>query len=281
MGRIHTMAAGPLIAAVLAISCSPENLVVEGDVALTSEADLDRIRDCTRITGSLTAKRAAIIEIDLPRLEQVGGRLALQKNKTLTHVRLPALRSVGEAAKLELIVERNPKLETLDLKSLTSAADGVIVRLNPRLERLDLQSLGRVGRYGVEIASNDGIEAFDLPGLSATPRLYVESCYRMARLGLGSLARADDLRIKANPSLKRITAVVALPAGEGAARPGSSPGAAGVLEVRDNFALPTCEATRLRDRLAERGGGGAVKICKNKTDSCEPVGCEPSVPAAE
>lgn len=267
----------PVAALLLAGACTPEQeLVIEGDVRVTSAGDLDKIRDCTRITGSLKVKRADVERLTLARLEEIGGRLSVQKNEKLREVALPALRRAGAATGHEVIVERNFALETLDLGKLVRAADGLIIRHNPKLSRIALTELSAVGRFGVEVASNDGVVTLALPALAATPRLHVESCYRLEKLGIPVLGRVGALRIKANPSLRSIGEIPA----DGAGRPADAPrgeapaGKDIVFEVRDNFALATCEATRLAERLGERGWSGPVTICGNLTDTCEPIGCE-------
>jgi hypothetical protein len=274
------MAVLPLAALLSSTGCTPEeDLVVEGDAIVSTEADLARIADATRITGALKVKRAGIASLHLPRLTEVGGRLSVQKNEKLTEVLLPALVSAGAGAGHEVLVERNYALESIDLRSLERAQDGLVVRHNPRLARLELGSLSRVGRLGVELASNDGIASLDLPALRSAPRLHVESCYRLKKLGIAALEEVGAVRIRANPSLAEIAEVPA------AAQPrASSGGAAGkdaVVDVKDNFELPTCEGTRLVDRLVERGWKGAITVCGNKRDTCEPVGCEPAGGKAE
>ncbi|MBW2278380.1 MAG: hypothetical protein JRF63_12875, partial [Deltaproteobacteria bacterium] len=249
-----------------------EDLVIEGDVTVANAEDLEKIAGATRITGSLKVKRAAITSLHMPRLVEIGGRLAVQKNKTLTEVLLPALVEVGGKADHEVIIEHNFALESLVLGRLESAADGLIVRQNPKLARVELGSLSRVGRFGVELESNDGVRSLDLPALTATPRLHVVSCYRLEKLGIAALEKVGAVTIRANPSLKEIDDVPPAKVAE-AARAGTAAKDA-VMEVRDNFKLPTCEGTRLVDRLTERGWNGSSAVCGNLADTCSPTGCE-------
>jgi len=271
------MAALPLAAALLAAGCTPEqDLVIEGDVTVASEGDLERIGEATRITGALKVKRSAIDRLHLPRLVEIGGRLSVQKNERLTEVLLPALRSVGGPAGHEVLVERNFALIALDLRGLEAAAGGVVVRHNPRLERVDLGALSKVGRFGVELTADDGIRALELPALTSAPRLHVESCYRLERLGIAALEHVDSLTVRANSTLAEIDEIA--PAGQRETAPAEAPRNDAAIEVRDNPKLPTCEGARLSERFAERGWSGVIAICGNLADTCAPVGCEPSSP---
>ena len=264
-----------LAALTFAVGCSPEEeRVVEGDVIVEQASDAAAIADAVRITGALKVKRADIEQLHLPRLVEIGGRLSIQKNKSLTEVLLPALAAVGGKSGHELVVENNFALESLLLGKLEEAADGLVVRQNPKLARVDLGALARVGRFGVELVSNDGVRALELPALARAPRLHVESCYRLEKIGVAVLERAGVVTIRANPNLTEIEDVE--PAKVAAAARTGTPSKDAVLEIRDNYELATCEGTRFAERMTERGWSGAVAVCGNKPDTCAPMGCEPA-----
>jgi hypothetical protein len=256
--------------ALIASACTPGQREIDGDVTVGSAADLERLEDCVSIGGSLTVKRSELSSLALPRLRELGGRLAIQKNAGLKEVDLGALEKLGG----EAVVERNDQLEALDLGALAAAPRGLAVRLDPRLERIDLGTLRSAGAAGVEIASAYGVRELDLGALAGATRLVVESCQRLERLDVHSLVDVRQVRISANPHLGRILAAGPLE-GDAAAgrRRAPAPKADQTFTARHNNELPTCEARRLHERLEQRGWRGRVEICENAADTCPPIGC--------
>jgi hypothetical protein len=261
--------------------CSPEgsqppiSRELGGDVRIGSEADLANLRNVARIDGSLIVRRSTLEKLELPDLLEVTGDLRIQKNPKLASVNLGGLVTVGEAgAGRQLIVENNGALLEFGSGSLGSAPGGVAIRANPALSRIDLGALESAAGSGIEITSADGLLLLSLGRLRSASRLAVESCHRLGRLEIGALSEADAVWILANPSLREIVLPPAPTAAAGDAGPPRRPGGADKLvRVRDNNALPNCEAHRLRDRLAEHGFGGTAELCYNRPDTCPPEGC--------
>ena len=54
----------------LAAGCTPEeDLVIDGDVTVSTEAELAKIAEATQITGALKVKRASIARLHLPAVD--------------------------------------------------------------------------------------------------------------------------------------------------------------------------------------------------------------------
>jgi hypothetical protein len=268
----------------LASGCSPEGGTtppiareLTGDITVTAEADLAALANVTRLDGSLIVRRSTLEKLELPDLLEVTGDLRIQKNPALASVHLGALVAVGGAGPgKQLVIENNEALADFDAGSLAGAPGGVLLRANPRLARIDLGALESVGGQGLELASADGLALLSLGRLRSASRLVVESCHRLTGLELGALTAADAVWVLANPSLREIALPPPVLAEGDAGPPRRRSGADTVIRVRDNTALPNCEARRLFDRLVERGFGGTAELCRNGADTCPPEGCPES-----
>ena len=84
------------------IFCSPEPTrpssqepIIGCTGIVTSQAQLDSVRDCTVLHGSIDFYILTITVINLPLLEQITGEVFLYENNRLTNLLLPALTSIG------------------------------------------------------------------------------------------------------------------------------------------------------------------------------------------
>jgi hypothetical protein len=80
-------------------------------------------------------------KISMPSLTKVLGELQFDSN-SIQEISLPALESVGDPDRADLLITNNPNLTTLDVSSLTKAFRNMVIANNPRLG--DLSSLENV-----------------------------------------------------------------------------------------------------------------------------------------
>jgi len=268
------------LSALCPVGCTPESSsggteeapgrVHEGDYAVSNRADLAKLADVARITGKLTIKRAEVSTVALPRLEEVGGKLAIQKNKRLSAVELPGLRRVGSARGDDLILEHNPLLERVELGALKTS-HGIKVRRNDKLRQVVLTGLERDLGNGLDFESNHELTQLQLGALRATQRLAVGSSTKLGSLDLSALEQVSAITLSANPVLTQLDVVDQL--GEERAKP--APRSVGAREIRieHNRALRTCEAQRLIERMRERGWRGESHVCGSAADTCGSTAC--------
>lgn len=84
--------------------------VADGDVIVTTAAELDELKDVSQIEGSLVIKVPGLTVASLPYLQQIDGSLIIQ-NTALEQLSLPSLESVGG----DIFIGQNPRLSWIAL----------------------------------------------------------------------------------------------------------------------------------------------------------------------
>lgn len=301
---IHAAACAGL--AIGLAACTPEakDRVLTGDAKIVTAADVERLAGYTEITGRLTVKRADVTEISLPNLKAIGGKLYVQKNAALTALRLPALRSIGSDDGDVVVIERNRALVEVSLGGLKTAAYQIAVRNNDALERLDLGSLAEIVGLGLEVVDNRSLQELEVGGLLVAASVSVTGCPALRRVAMPDLTSTTGVVLERNDRLEQVDfsglervfvvpgsqvatcrlSIVGNPALKGLHGLKSLKGVAPQCEisVRDNPALPSCDAKGLFERLAQAGWPGVPSVCGNKTDACggERCGVVESAPDA-
>lgn len=97
-----------------------EPKVHAGDFVISTQEDVDYLKDITGITGDLMISTMQVECISLPLLENVIGALRIDSDKSLISLSLPALKKVQA-----LVLINNKKLVALTLPSLTSITTGI------------------------------------------------------------------------------------------------------------------------------------------------------------
>jgi len=143
------------------------------DVVVTTPAELAALAETVDVTGDLLITGDGLGDVTLPRLETIGGAIAISDTGGTTRIALPALREVGYAdyrdSRIE--VERNLMLRELTIPALPSVS-GIRIADNPALTTVDFASL--IDIWGdLEIVRNPrlpscAIAAF-VAGLDTTP----------------------------------------------------------------------------------------------------------------
>ena len=172
------------------IFCSPEPTrpssqepIIDCTGIVTSQAQLDSVRDCTVLWGSLQFDSSAITVINLPLLEQITGEVFLVGNYRLTNLLLPALTSIGELfrAKFNSMTEislpalksvggsvwitANRVLRHISLPVLTTMDGSLAISYSDALTEVSLPALTTIGR-SLYITDDDALTEFSLPLLT-------------------------------------------------------------------------------------------------------------------
>lgn len=191
------------------------------------------------------------------------GNVIVRLNPALGEARFDALERVGDVRFVSL-----PALVSVQFASLARAAE-VELRGAELLEEADFPSLATAGRIDVTVTGlasltgfsalaeldviylygNSGLVSLGGMKMETLGRLYLEANAALASLdGLNALTTVEEsLWIRDNASLASLDGL------ENLARVGQ-------LTIYDNPALPTCEATRLRDRIGAGNIGGPITI---------------------
>lgn len=108
------------------------------------------------------------VGLEAPSLEWVQ-RLVVSANPSLMQLWLPSLEGIGEIAPTAsgLLVENNPKLNSLDLSGLTYVSYGdVTFNDNDALERIDLSNMTSIEYGSFYFQHNEMLHTVDLEGLT-------------------------------------------------------------------------------------------------------------------
>jgi hypothetical protein len=175
--------------------------VLSRAVTVQTAADLAVLADIRVINGGLVIEGTELVEIDLPVLELVGGRVAIDDNAALTRVSLPALTAIDGYLEVSL----NPRLAQLDLGLLRRIEGDLYLGSNPALTSLaGLDALVSVDR-NLEIRDNAALAAADLPSLGLVRGdVTVSGNPVLAGLDLSLFEGTGDLLVRDNPALAAV-----------------------------------------------------------------------------
>lgn len=160
-------------------------------VTITSQADIERLAGCARVSGlvirtgaplRLAALRAlevvtgdlvvgptlALEELTLLELVEVRGAIHVAGNHTLRGLFLPRLERAGR-----IEVEASAALVTISLPRLAATTGSLIVTGNPALEIMDLSALASVGKDLV-VTANPRLTLIDAGRLDAVQAVRIE-----------------------------------------------------------------------------------------------------------
>ena len=128
---------------VLPPKCKNNEIIFNGDIDITTQAQLDSVTGCTTINGSILIHDSADI-VDLSALAGVvnvnGGYILAINNSALAEISLPAL------AKLEngFATIDNPALTKVLLPALPALGGDLTLRNSPLLNQLDFSKVKRI-----------------------------------------------------------------------------------------------------------------------------------------
>jgi Receptor L domain len=198
--------------------------------------DRDEINSYACIGGDLEIDGEWLTTLKLPNLKVIGGDLIIQETP-LESIAMTNLKTIGG----DLDMGDNSWLASVNFSDLTTIDGyyyGLYISDNPSLTTLEFNSL-KTAEGGVSIHTNTGLTSIVANGLEEI---------------------GDDLEIYSNNNLSLISMK-------------NLHSIDRRFDVYSNAALPTCEATGLRDQLIETD---AVCIYDNLADDCDDdvSGCE-------
>lgn len=276
---------------------------IPGSVYITTNAEWDALvaSGCDTIEGGLSISATNLVDLPpAPALRTIGSGLSISDNPSLRAIRLPALQTTGRCplimsnpamTTLELpafrscssasfLLDFNSALTAIELPALTTLPSGISATRATALTTVRMPALQSV-TYFFALSGSDFLTTLELPEVTSisgqlilqslpalatlsAPKLQLAGSIRLTRIGVGApsfpaLTTIDqDLLVSGNPSLTTLDWLAGLTS-LGAAMP------AGYLSftVRDNPALPQCQAEALSARLAGTGFAGSAEISGN------------------
>ncbi|MBN2714370.1 MAG: hypothetical protein JXX14_00870 [Deltaproteobacteria bacterium] len=228
---------------------------------ISNEFELDEIADCKCIRGSVTISTEYLETIELSKLELVGKTLAIKNNMAATRVSMPALREIDS-----LEFSGNETLSEISMPALVEIGSTLRFYNERAVEELSFSKLTRIGRLEMDHCG----PLTNLDGLSSLEEISTSSVAHAIKLTGTTLENLDGLSgvtelnssiyIVGNPNLSDLDGLMNVSRF-------NTDWSAGTLLIRDNAALPTCEALDLRDTLNPE----EIPICimDNSTDDCE------------
>ena len=167
---------------------------------VTSQAQLDSVRDCTVLYGSIDFHNSTIMVINLPLLEHITGEVFLKDNYRLTNLLLPALTSIGEV----FLFQFNSVTE-ISLPALKSVGSSVVITKNNALTDISLPVLTTIDS-GLEIEYNEALAEISLPSLTTIMYgLYITDDDALTELSLPLLTTVNRIRISYNDELTDVS----------------------------------------------------------------------------
>ena len=167
---------------------------------VTSQAQVDSVRDCTVLYGSIDFDSSAITVINLPLLEHITGKVLLEDNYRLTDLLLPALTSIEG-----VFIFRFNGVTEISLPALKSIGGYVEIIKNHALTDIVLPVLTTTDAF-VEIGFNEALEEISLPALTTIGRsLYIKDNDAMTEISLPVLTSADYIGISYNDELTDVS----------------------------------------------------------------------------
>lgn len=128
---------------------------LQGHLAIHGPRDVARLAGRRALTGGLHVRSAALVRLEVPQLQSLGGTLRVDRAPALEALRLPNLASVGG----DVVIARAQRLTLVVLPSLSRVGGSFTAVENPQLPQRDVEELVfRLSRHGfsgpVELAGN-------------------------------------------------------------------------------------------------------------------------------
>ena len=139
---------------------------------VTTQAQLDSVRDCTVLYGSIYLRYDSVTVINLPLLEQITGEVFLSRTSRLTKILLPALTSVDTTIE----IDHNEVLTELSLPVLNTVGDRLYITDDDALTEISLPLLTIVGGK-IRISYNDELTDVSIPTLTSVDNDENDSAY--------------------------------------------------------------------------------------------------------
>lgn len=152
------------------------NDACQGKIQINSMHELDSIRDCQVIDGSVTIQNLTSTQdsINLSRLQQIRGDLIIDGNSDISHVVLAGLKQVEGDFKLQ----NNRQLKHVDLTQLTTAKS-MEISVQPALNVIQFPSgLSQIDSFKMTdtmINKIDGLTTSKINDINIANNVYLKS----------------------------------------------------------------------------------------------------------
>jgi len=171
--------------------------VVTGTLTVFGDAPVQVVLPELEFVGAVEIVRTSqLAQLSLPRLQRVGGMLAINDNAELTEIGLPALEDVAQV----LMIHGAPKLGRVSLPALTRVGATLELSGNPSLAQIELGLLTEVGG-NVLIRSAPALGKLDLVRLRLANDISVIDDRALTQVRLADRLRAAHVAIRGNPLL--------------------------------------------------------------------------------
>lgn len=180
-----------------------------GKIEIKSMREVDSIRDCQVIDGSVTIQNitSAQDSINLSRLQQVRGDLVIDGNSDLAHVVLANLKQVEGDFKLQ----NNRQLKHVDVSQLTTVKS-MEISVQPALDAIHFPSgLSQIDSFKVTdtlISKIDGLTANKMNNINIANNVYLKSVNlgRLQKVGgvISIAANAPGLSLDVSKKIYRV-----------------------------------------------------------------------------
>ncbi len=150
------------------LECPPDEGVraptLVGQLAVHGPEDVMRLSGRRALTGGLVVKAAALLRLELPQLQSLGGTLRIEDAPALETLSLPHLAAVGG----DVVVRGASRLRSVSAPDLARVGGSVVMVDNPRLPDKDVQDIVvRLSRHGfagpVDLGGNSNAAVGDAP----------------------------------------------------------------------------------------------------------------------
>jgi len=171
--------------------------VITGTLTISGDVPIQVVLPDLEFVGAVEIVRTSrLASLSLPRLQRVGGMLAIHDNAELTEIRLPALEDVAQL----LLIHDAPKLERVSLPALTRVGTALDLSGTPSLARVELGLLLQVGG-DVQIRSAPALGKLDLSHLRFANGISIIDDRALTQVRLADQLRAAHVEIRGNPLL--------------------------------------------------------------------------------
>jgi hypothetical protein len=168
----------------------------QGDLSVTTQMDLDGLRNCKTYSGNIVVDNAGAADLKLDGVELLEGDLNIINNNGLQRLALPKLQGINGNLKLA----NNKLLNSIDLKQLY-ALRSLQVSVHPALNELrfpnGLSQVDKIIIADTTVTRIEGLKMTSLKDVEITNNIYLKS------LSFSNMTSLGNILVSANsPSLK-------------------------------------------------------------------------------
>ncbi|KAI9258393.1 hypothetical protein EDC94DRAFT_613639 [Helicostylum pulchrum] len=193
--KVDSTNLGFIFAAVL-LSVSNVSAACSGDLVITSQHDMDQIRNCKTYGGNLVIDNSAASDLQMNGVELLEGNLIVTNNDGLQSIGLPKLQGINGQLKFA----NNKLLSSIDVKQLY-AIRSLEVSVHPALNDLKFAAgLSQAEKIVITDTTCTKIEGFKM---TSAKDIEISNNIYLKNLSFGNLSTVGNILVSANsPALK-------------------------------------------------------------------------------